>query len=540
MKNKLHTYTYLLGVVCTGWALTTACEDQSEEVTSLEHNRLFAPFGLEAKVNNTVNVRLSWTSNPEACGYQIEIFADDSLTFAGSPVRTYENISDEDIPYDITGLEGDTKYSARLKCIGENINDSKWTGIFFRTDAEQLLKEIEEEHISATTVQLHFEAGRTFTKVQITSHEENAESKDIDITSEDLQAGYVTISGLTGNTTYTAKLLNGEKNCGSRSFTTLIDPSTAIVVDENKNLQQAIDEATDEKYTILIPAGKTFEIEEVTINKKVEIIGERFKNKPIMIGKFNLGENSDVLLRNLIMDGNNYEVKRMFTYEEGTVAQGIQIEACEIKGYKEGVFTINGPTIGIEAIILNNNLIYDIKCDGGDLLDSRTGGIRALTITNNTFYNCSQIKNREFIRLDGDENKKPWIENISEYTITLEKNTIVGADSKGFKRLMYVRYPGATVNMKNNLIVKFSSYLNDQKYIESDHVNCHNNRYYEANNAGVINYKINDVPTEVYRDPNCTDSKFADPKFKDAAHGDFTITNEDLIIDKVGDPRWLP
>ena len=259
-----------------------------------------------------------------------------------------------------------------------------------------------------------------------------------------------------------------------------------------------------------------------------------------MIGKFNLGENSDVLLRNLIMDGNNYEVKRMFTYEEGTVAQGIQIEACEIKGYKEGVFAINGPTIGIEAIILNNNLIYDIKCDGGDLLDSRTGGIRALTITNNSFYNCSQIKNREFIRLDGDENKKPWIENISEYTITLEKNTIVGADSKGFKRLMYVRYPGATVNMKNNLIVKFSGYLNDQKYIESDHVNCHNNRYYEANNAGVINYKINDVPTEVYRDPNCTDSKFADPKFKDAAHGDFTITNEDLIIDKVGDPRWLP
>ena len=26
---------------------------------------------------------------------------------------------------------------------------------------------------------------------------------------------------------------------------------------------------------------------------------------------------------------------------------------------------------------------------------------------------------------------------------------------------------------------------------------------------------------------------------KDEANGDFTITNEDLIIDKVGDPRWL-
>lgn len=539
MKNKLHTYTYLLGLACAGLVLTTACEDQSEEVTTLEHNRLFAPFGLEAKVNNTVDVRLSWTSNPEATAYSIEIFADDSLTFAGSPVRTYENLTDEDIPYDVTGLEGDTKYSARFKCIGENMDDSKWAGIFFRTDAEKLLNEIEEENVTATTAKLYFETGRTFTKIQIISDEEGAEMREIAITAADLQAGFITIDGLSGNTTYTAKLLNGEKNCGSRSFTTLIDPTTAIVVSDSKTLQQAIDEATEDKYVILIPAGQTFEIDEVTISKKVEIIGERFKNKPTLIGKLNLGEASDVVLRNLIMDGNSYAVKRMFTYEEGTSAQGIQIESCEIKGYKEGVFSVNGPTIGIEAIKLSNNLIYDIKCDGGDLLDSRTAGIRALTIINNTFYNCSQLKNREFIRIDGTDEKKPWIPDITEYTITLESNTIVGADSKGFKRLMYVRYPGATVSMKSNLIVKFSGYLNDQKYIESDHVTCSNNRYFEANNAGVINYKINDVPTEVYRDPNCTDSKFADPQFKDASNGDFTITNKDLLIDKVGDPRWL-
>jgi len=48
--NKFKKYTYLLGLACA--VLTTACEDQSEEVTALEHDHLFAPFGLEAKVNN--------------------------------------------------------------------------------------------------------------------------------------------------------------------------------------------------------------------------------------------------------------------------------------------------------------------------------------------------------------------------------------------------------------------------------------------------------------------------------------------------------
>ena len=30
----------------------------------------------------------------------------------------------------------------------------------------------------------------------------------------------------------------------------------------------------------------------------------------------------------------------------------------------------------------------------------------------------------------------------------------------------------------------------------------------------------------------------ADPGFVDAVNGDFTITNEDMIYEQVGDPRW--
>lgn len=534
--NKFKKYTYLLGLACA--ALTAACDDQSDEITSLEHDHLFAPFGLEAKVNNTIDVRLSWTLNSEASLYDIEIFANDSLTFQGTPVRTYTDITAEQMPYDVIGLEGDTKYSARLMCKGGKIANSKWNGVFFKTDAEKLLKEVDEDDLTASSATLYFELNRTYTEVVLTPEE--GESIKQSISSEDLQNGKVIVNGLSGNTTYTAKLLNGEKNCGSRTFTTLIDPTTAIVVSpDGKSLQDAVAEATASKNLILVQAG-TYNIDEIDIDKEVQIIGERFKNKPVLVGKFNMLEGSGIIMRNIIMDGNNFKVKRMFSYEDGTTAKEVKIEASEIRGYKEGVFVINNTAkpITVDAITINNCLIYDIACDGGDFLDSRSGTIKALTITNNTVYNCSQMKGREFIRIDGDADKKPWNPAVTEYTIKLEKNTIVGA-GKTFKRLMYVRYIGAKVTMKSNLIMNFSGYLNDQKYIEAKNITASNNRYYNAKNAGIIQYKSGDETIVAFTDDNCVAAKFVDPKFKDEANGDFTITNEDLIIDKVGDPRWL-
>ena len=534
--NKFKKYTYLLGLACT--VLTVACDDQSEEITYLEHNHLFAPFGLEAKVNNTIDVRLNWTVNSEASSYDLEIYANDSLTFQGTPVRTYTDITADQLPYDVTGLEGDTKYSARIMSKSEKIENSKWNGVFFKTDPEKLLKEVDEDNLTASSVTLYFELNRTFTEVTVTP--EKGETIKQPISSQDIENGYVTVNGLAGNTSYTAKLLNNEKNCGIRTFTTLIDPATAIVVSpEGKSLQDAVVEATANKNLILVQAG-TYNIDEVIVDKEVQIIGERFKDKPILVGKFNMVEGSGITMRNIIMDGNNAKVKRMFSYEDGTTAKEVKVEACEIRGYKEGLFVINNTAkpITVSAITINNNLIYDIACDGGDFLDSRSGSIKALTITNNTIYNCSQVKTREFIRIDGDADKKPWNPEITEYTIKLENNTIVGA-SKTFKRLMYVRYPGAKVTMKSNLITNFSGYLNDQKYIEAKNITASNNRYYNAKNAGIIQYKSGDETIKAFIDDNCVEAKFVDPKFKDEANGNFTITNEDLIIDKVGDPRWL-
>ena len=36
-----------------------------------------------------------------------------------------------------------------------------------------------------------------------------------------------------------------------------------------------------------------------------------------------------------------------------------------------------------------------------------------------------------------------------------------------------------------------------------------------------------------------TEGTTLDPGYKDAANGDFTLSNEDLIYEQIGDPRWF-
>jgi len=57
-----------------------------------------------------VNVELNWVPI-KADSYSIEAFEDDSLTFAGEPILTVNDIKAADLPYTIKELKGNTKYS---------------------------------------------------------------------------------------------------------------------------------------------------------------------------------------------------------------------------------------------------------------------------------------------------------------------------------------------------------------------------------------------------------------------------------------------
>jgi hypothetical protein len=62
---------------------------------------------------------------------------------------------------------GETKYSARIKAVGEKISESKWTGVFFKTDAEQILEAVTDDDITSSTVTLRWPAGTAVTAIAI-------------------------------------------------------------------------------------------------------------------------------------------------------------------------------------------------------------------------------------------------------------------------------------------------------------------------------------------------------------------------------------
>lgn len=531
--KKFSKYTIGLGLVLT--ALTTACSDQSDELTSVEYDRVFAPFGLEAKVNNNINVRLSWTPIEGATSYDIEIFQDDSLTFAGSPVRTYTDLTVDNIPYDVTNLMGDTKYSARFKAHGSDKPESKWNGIYFKTDPEQLLTEVKEDDLTYSSALFTWKADKEVTGIVLTPGDINHT-----FTADELTACTVTIDGLEGNTKYTARLINGEKNCGERTFTTLIDPATAILVSEDgKTLQEAIDEATPDLNLILVRAG-TYEISGLDVDKDVRIVGERMNNRPtIKGGNFKLNGGS-VEMRNIILDGNGTK-NHAFDYKGKATYSALSVENCEIKNFDKGLFYLNTESL-VESITFDNCIIHDVVCNGADFMDSRKGAYKTLTFTNNTVYNsCSD---RDFVRYDNTASKFSEIES----QIIVNNNTLVGIANNSSKRIMYVRFAiedkegdkvikttfKHTITFKNNLVTETIGYFSKQSQTNSKPT-FGNNNYFKAENAGTIEVTTEGVAKDVAKD----DATTLDPKFKDAANGDFTITNEDLKINKVGDPRWL-
>ena len=103
-------------------ALILTTKSKAQATTAILSNCRGGP------VQNKTNVRLGWTKVLGADSYVIELFANDSLQFEGSPVTTYNEVTDN--PYTITGLDGETKYSARIKAVGEkypNLNGQEFS-----------------------------------------------------------------------------------------------------------------------------------------------------------------------------------------------------------------------------------------------------------------------------------------------------------------------------------------------------------------------------------------------------------------------------
>ena len=517
--RKIYFKSIILGLATVALA---SCSDVADEITSIVYNRNFSPTSVEAKVRNRTNIELSWNLGDGVTNYNVEVYANDSLTFAGSPVKSF-SVSPDEVPVLIKGLEGETQYSFRVQATdGNSSRDSKWSSAYAKTEAEQIFKNVAEEDIKGSSVTLRWTAGEKAATIELTPG-------DIvyNVTDDDIAAGAATITGLTPETEYKALLKSATgKTRGTITFKTGIDlAETDILVKAGADIAAAIKDAPEGYRLVVEPGEYGIATDEaafggsITISKQLTIKGLRQNEHPVIKGRFKV--EAPFAVDQVTLDGTGTDGGQCFDFTAEGEVESLTVTNSEIKNYTKGFFYINKAVL-VNTITIDGNIISNIECDGGDLFDCRKGGYNKFDLKNNTIYNSA--KGRDFVRMDdasGSISATP--------VITIDHNTIVGACNDAGKRILYVRFKGNSINFTNNIVASSAGNFSNQK--NTAEPTFSNNIYFEAD--GFVTSGAN--ANALFVDGEGT---ILDPQFADAANGNFTIGNDNVKDKKAGDPRW--
>ncbi len=517
-KNKIYICILFLVTLIS----FSACkDDMMDEITNLEVDRAFSPTGLTATVVNKTGVKLTWNAVNNAKTYTIEVF--ENADFSGTASKTIKDIAFTQLPYTVAGLSGDTQYSIRVKAVGEGVDDSKWISATVKTDSEQIFLPVNAAKLTSNTVVLNWPAGEVATTITLTPGNITKT-----ITAAEIAAGEATITGLTGETLYTAKLLNGTKIRGTITFTTLLDLGGAIPVTPTDNLATLIANANAGDVFALFPG--TYNINaDITATKSISIKGAKPTDKPIIKGMIiRLKANAGLSLKDLDIDGTgSLNGNQAIIYDEAlTTAYGnLNVENCTIKNYVKGLMYVNVAAL-IESVTFKGNVISNIECNGGDFIDFRAGIAKTVSFTNNTVYNSALA--RDFFRMDpAGSTNFPTITSV----ITIATNTLNGMCNGAANRLLYVRLANHQLFFSKNIVANSGGILTNQASTNIVAANFTGNNYYNA-----PTYLSGSATSGAKYDTGTSTS--LNPGFTAPATGNFTISEATLKANGIGDPRW--
>ncbi|MCZ4243337.1 fibronectin type III domain-containing protein [Pedobacter punctiformis] len=517
-RNNLYISLFFL-MALIGFS---ACKDNTvEEITSLQTDRAFSPTDLTSSVVNKTGVKLTWKAVNNAKTYTIEVF--ETADFSGTPLKSISNIAFTQVPYTVTGLAGDTQYSIRVKAIGEGVTDSKWITATVKTDAEQIFKAINTAKLTSNSVVLNWPAGEPATTITLTPG-----NITHTITAAEITAGEASITGLTGETLYTAKLLNGAKVRGTTTFTTLLDLGGAIPVMPTDNLAALMANAKAGDVFALFPG--TYNINaDVIVTNSISLKGAKPSEKPAIKGMVvRVKANAGLGLKDLEIDGTgSLNGSQAIIYDEASdnAYGNLSIENCVIKNYVKGLIYVNLKTL-IESVSIKGNIISSIECNGGDFIDFRSGLTKTLNFSNNTVY--ASVLARDFFRMDptGSTNF-PSITSV----ITVSTNTLNGMCNGAANRLFYVRLAKHEIYFSKNIVANSGGILTNQASTIIVAANFTANNYFNA-----PTYMSGSATSGAKYDAGTFTT--LNPGFNAPATGNFTISQTDLKANGIGDPRW--
>ncbi len=501
-----------------------SCSDAPEELTEASYDRLFSPTELTTSVRSRVNCVVSWNEVTNATSYVLELYQGSDAN--GTLVSTDEVTTTS---YTYEGLNGDTDYFVRVKAVGENITESKWVEATFSTDTEQIFETVANSDIQATQVTLRWPAGEVADTITLTPG-----NIIYEITDEDIANGSATITDLDPETDYTAVMTRDGVVRGTITFSTPINIGTATAIYPGDDIVDILENAEEGASfafypgTYVVPSsGESADVGSLEISAKISITAADRDDLPVFNGRIQLKAGASLTASYMIFDGTGSD-GQAFVFSESGTFEGLNLSNCEICNYTTGFYYVSSSYAAqISAITIDNCLIHDIECSGGDMFDSRAGYIESLTLTNSTIWNS--CASRDFIRMDDSSSSYSGISPV----ITIDHCTIDGCSNNSSRRLLYVRFSGNSIRFTNNIV----SNMPDCGRGFSDNSSTSTPTFSNNNYWNTANLVSDDGGSARFYD---TSGTTLDPEYADAENGDFTLGNEDLIYNAngIGDPRW--
>lgn len=511
----------LKGLLAVFLLVVAGCESYNEAVLQdIGANSLFSPIELKAAVKNQTTVELNWTTKEDVDHYTVEFSADDPDF---KTIYKTVNVTAKELPVKVA-LEGETVYSIRVKAVSSaGLADSKWSVTTAATLSEQIFFPVQPADIEATQVTLRWTPNSSVT--QITAAPGGIAHT---ITAAEKTAGVATVTGLTGETAYTATLFNGTKKRGVVTFSTGIDIGTGILVKPTDDLNAKIAAANPDAVLVLMPGEYNVYTGEIILNKPITIRGLRADNKPLLHNKFTLNAGATkVSLIDLDLNGDKAQSDAVKYNDVSTAYGALLISGCNVHDFVKSFITQTATGITkIASVTVENTVVTNILTVQGDCIDFRTSHLASLILRNSTFNNCAT--GRDFIRIDNALN----ITGTGlTTTVLVDACTISNKAMTASNRILYVRFASNASTIRNTLFdTPLAMYTNQASTTAPTFLN---NNYFNStalHTAGIAAVKYDASGTY----------GTLDPQFVNSVAGNFTIKNQVLIDKKIGDPQWRP
>lgn len=513
-KHTLKAIAIVLGLLFS----FSSCDKKDELIEELQIDREFAPVDLTSIIRTQTTVELNWNVDENVEMYLAEFSEDEQFSTLVASV----DVASNEVPVQVE-LNGETLYYIRVKAISSRgLQDSNYAYVTAQTLTEQLFLPEEPGDILATEATLRWVANSTVTEIVL-----NPGNIVHTITPEERAAGIAVVTGLTGETEYTAQLLNNTTIRGVTTFTTGIDIGDGVLVTPEDDLFQMIADAEAGAVLVLDAGDYTDQTGTITLDKSITIRGLYNFDKPLLKVSFAIvGGATDVGLVDLDLTGDvALELTDAVRYTGAGNFDSLLVSGCNIHDYNRSFIAGNETDAILQSLTVENCIVTDILTSGGDFIDFRNSDVLNINVNTSTFDNCAP--GRDFFRID---NSGSSAGTGLTCNITLESCTLYACSNSSSRRLFYVRFDANDITSQNNLITdtEIEGYSDNNATDET--ITFQNNNYFNAPTL---------YDSSVTRYDDSTTYNTLDPGFVDAENGDFTVTTQTVIDNNVGDPRWL-